>query len=261
MTFKQGDNVTLVINGKTHGVGTVFRVGATCLYCWDDDGNSFHSHIENFQLTGKTKADCKMKFNNTANFPAEPQIIGIAGRKNHGKDTAGQGLRGFENVKFAGPLKEMTRTFMRYIGMSEETIERCVEGDMKETPLACFGGRSTRFFMQKLGTEFGREMIWEDIWTSAFQDRARQFEKVVCSDMRFPNEVDLIKRMGGRTVRVVNPSQPMPADAHISETAIDMLPVSMEIVNDGSIWDLHEKMRWAFDPFAPLSVIKTDESK
>lgn len=174
------------------------------------------------------------------------QVIGITGRKGNGKDTAAQALEGFEIVKFAGALKEMVRAYMRYVGVSEETIERCVEGDMKETKMALWGGKTTRYVLQTLGTDWGRNMIWDKLWTNAFQLRSAQFQKVACTDMRFPNESDVIAEEGGTTLRVTDPRKPVVLGEHPSEDLIDTLDVDYEIVNDGSIEDLHNKMRALF---------------
>ena len=170
-------------------------------------------------------------------------LIGLAGRKGHGKDTAAAGLTGYENVKFAGPLKAMLRTFMEYVGLPAETIDRCIEGDMKEVPMPCFGGKTTRFAMQTLGTEWGRNTISDSLWVNAFHDRATQFDKVVCSDMRFPNEVQFIKDMGGTTVRIVDPRKSQSTDDHPSETAIDSLPVDYVVMNEHGILDLEVAVR------------------
>jgi hypothetical protein len=173
------------------------------------------------------------------------ELIGIAGRKQHGKDTAAKALleRGFENVKFAGALKAMVSAFLAYVGYDEETIERIVNGDLKETPLACFGGKTSRDVQQTLGTEWGRQMVWDRIWINAFDLRADQHEKVACTDMRFPNEVAHVKERGGTTVRVFNPNAPRTGnDDHISESQIDTLPVDHVLINDGTIAELHAKV-------------------
>jgi hypothetical protein len=170
-------------------------------------------------------------------------LIGITGRMGHGKDTAAQALDDFENVKMAGALKAMVRAFLAYVGHDEAFVERCIEGDMKETPLGCFGMKSTRYVLQTLGTEWGRNLIWENLWVNAFGLRAAQFDKVVCTDVRHPNEVNEIKNSGGTMVRVVNPRIPAPVNDHASEAFIDTLPVDWVIFNDHGIEDLHLAMR------------------
>ncbi|XAI95926.1 dNMP kinase [Microcystis phage Mwe-JY26] len=170
-------------------------------------------------------------------------VVGITGRKGHGKDTAAQGLyeHGFGPVKFAAPLKRMLEAHLDYLGVSEETVVRMIEGDLKEVETSFLCGKTPRFFMQRLGTEFGRDTIGETFWTDAFKARSAMFERVVCTDMRFPNEVETIKAMGGLTIRVKRPAaMKTGGDDHPSEALIDTLPVDFEVLNIGRPEDLQE---------------------
>jgi hypothetical protein len=64
------------------------------------------------------------------------------------------------NIKFAEPLKAMLDTYLSYARASMRThIERMIDGDLKEWRPAVFGGRSARYAMQTLGTEWGRQMM------------------------------------------------------------------------------------------------------
>jgi hypothetical protein len=275
--FEKGQRVRLVIKGKVTDVGTIDHVGLSCLYCVDDNDNRFHSHIENFvsaeldevpAATRNTFVSDEMVENATRLVPRQvpdtddaqrwvilrrnappadtkkPIVIGIAGRRGHGKDTSAQALTGFENVKFAGPIKAMARAFFSYVGMDAATIDRVVDGDMKETPLACLGDKTSRYLQQVIGTEMGRDLIWDRIWINAAKMRAAQFPKVAITDLRFPNEgVAITEEMGGVTMRVRNPRITVVTGEHSSEDLVDTLPVQFDILNDGTIEDLHEKVR------------------
>ena len=65
---------------------------------------------------------------------------------------------------------------------------------------------------------------------------------VVVTDVRFPNEADLIDEFGGHTVRVLRPSAEVD-DTHPSETALDHYPVDLTIENVGTLEDLQAKAR------------------
>ena len=91
---------------------------------------------------------------------------------------------GFVRVRFADPLKAM----MRQLGPGEREID----GDLKEVPSAILGGQTPRYAMQHLGTEWGRNLIHPDLWVMAWKERAKQCERVVADDCRFPNEVQNI---------------------------------------------------------------------
>lgn len=171
-------------------------------------------------------------------------LIGFVGRRRSGKDTAAQTLiqDGFIALKFADILKAMLRTFFDYVGEDPALVERFIEGDLKETPLTFFGGKSTRYAMQTLGTEWGRDLIWQNLWVAATLARAKTLENVVISDVRFPNEADAIHAVGGKLIRIFRGSQTV-TDTHPSETLIDGIDADYEITNDGPLTELHDKIQ------------------
>lgn len=148
--------------------------------------------------------------------PGRQIIIGFAGRAGAGKTTAAQHLvqhHGFERVRFAGPLKAM----MRALGCTEEEVD----GARKEMPCDLLGGRTPRQAMQWLGTEWGREMIAPDLWTRAWEYAAAGKPRVVVDDVRFPNEVEAVRRLGGVVVQLVAPmNQSAMFASHVSEAGI-----------------------------------------
>lgn len=172
-----------------------------------------------------------------------PDLIAITGRKGHGKDTAAAAFKDHELIRFADALKKMVYAYLEYVGVSKETASRYVDGDMKETPLAIWGGKTTRYVMQTLGTEWGRFMIWDEIWINAWRMRTAMFKKVVTPDMRFPNEADAVAEKGGMILRVVDPLKPTVRGEHPSEDLADTLSVNYIVSNNGTIADLHRKVR------------------
>lgn len=137
--------------------------------------------------------------NDNTRFATYPSVIALAGPAGAGKSTAASHLveqHGYTLVKFAGPLKDMCRA----VGMTEPQIE----GSAKELPSRMLQGKSPRQFMQLLGTEFGRNLIGPDLWTSLWEDRALcvldQGGRVVVDDLRFANEDDAVRRLGGRVI-------------------------------------------------------------
>jgi len=160
-------------------------------------------------------------------------LIGFAGRKQSGKDTAAEALAslGFERIAFAGALKFMLLAFLRYRGVSDGVARHALEGDLKERPLSELGYRSMRYAMQTLGTEWGRDLMAPDIWIEAAMDRARLFSRVVISDVRFPNEVAAIRSRGGRVFWIERPGL-QADDAHISEGSITAQDCDGVILNN-----------------------------
>lgn len=126
-------------------------------------------------------------------------IIGFTGPIDSGKTEAAKVCeqQGFKRIRFAGPLKDMAKAF----GLSPAQVD----GDQKEVPSDLICGQTPRYFMQKLGTEFGRELIGDDVWIRAFQHAVNQLDPwtpVVVDDVRFQNEAGIIQHMGGIVVRI-----------------------------------------------------------
>jgi len=170
------------------------------------------------------------------------KILGVTGYKQSGKDTFARVLieeRGYVNIKFADALKDMIRSVIRIQGVSEDEIEDMVEGGEKENYSKYLGGKSPRYAMQTLGTEWGRDIIGEDFWVNVTKNRILSTKgNVIITDMRFHNECDLIKELGGTTVRINRDGISDDEDTHPSEKNIPSLDVDREIVNNSSIYNL-----------------------
>ena len=67
----------------------------------------------------------------------------------------------------------------------------------------------------------------------------------VITDMRFPNELEAVVEKGGLTIRVTrdNGTRAIDIDPHPSETSLDNSTFDYEIVNDGTIKELAEKVQ------------------
>lgn len=175
-------------------------------------------------------------------------IIGLVGYKGSGKDTIANVLcdhHHFRNLKFAQPLKDMFRTFLRFRDVDEFSIERMIEGDLKETPFDVLFGHTPRHFMTTLGDEWGRQLIHPDIWVQTVVAEAQK-QNSVFSDVRYPNEVSNIKQAGGVVVRI-NRKDLVPDKSHVSEQHIDTLVVDHDMYNDFTSAD--ELRKYARDNF------------
>jgi hypothetical protein len=144
-------------------------------------------------------------------------LIGVSGLAGSGKSEVSAVLTsefGFGRVKFADPLKNMIRTLLRGAGHIDEDVERMVEGDLKEVEIPELGV-SPRLLMVTLGTEWGRDAVRPDLWIRLWKAAAEMHERVVVDDVRFPNEVDAIRELGGVIWRVERPG--LVAASHVSE--------------------------------------------
>lgn len=167
-------------------------------------------------------------------------LIGLTGLAGSGKSVVADVLInefGFNRVKFADPLKNMLRTLMRDMGYCEDDVERSVEGDLKEAEIPEIGV-TMRHLMVTLGTEWGRDAVRPDLWTRLWEARADSFTDVVVDDVRFPNEVALIRQRGGMIWRIERHG--LVSSGHVSER-LEVEP-DVTLFNDT---DLSALQRWA----------------
>ena len=147
-------------------------------------------------------------------------IIGLAGGKGCGKSSVARIMErkfGYEIMSFATPIKDM----LRAMGLRDAELNDPV---LKEITLDEYG-KSPREIMQLLGTEFGRDMIADDIWVTAMKRRIEPGVKVVIDDVRFENEARFIRDSGGSVLEVkrtkLNENDMHISEAGISENLID----------------------------------------
>ena len=145
--------------------------------------------------------------------------IGLIGLAGSGKDTAADALM-FTHYRcsFASRLKSIART----LGWNGEKDER---------------GRA---FLQDLGMAVRR--FDEDTWVRLLREEiSPPIQQLVFTDVRFQNEADFVRSIGGIVVRIVRPG--IIAQNHESELKQSEVPADIEIVNDGSVADLHNKIK------------------
>lgn len=172
------------------------------------------------------------------------QLVGFTGLKGSGKDTAADALvrrYGYQKLPLAGPLKDMLIGLLQMRGCTNAWDY--VYGDLKEAPTDFLLGKTARHAMQTLGTEWGRNLIDPGIWTDTFTRRAKALmadgKRVVVTDVRFPNEVELLKSLGGKVFRIQRPGV---AEAdHASENQVMALDVDDVIWNEA---DTAARFRW-----------------
>lgn len=110
--------------------------------------------------------------------------------------------------------------------------------------------QTVRSALQRYGTEAHRDIFGADFWLDAAlpyrdtpRDNGYQDALYVVTDVRFPNEAEWVNAVGGRLIRVTRPGFDSGIGTdHPSEAFVDSLPVDIDIVNDGSIGDLEDKV-------------------
>lgn len=78
----------------------------------------------------------------------------------------------------------------------------------RSAPQPSLGGKSARTAMQTLGTDWGRVLIWEEIWAQRLRQELRdggEERLVVVDDLRFPSDWRVIQEFGGVIATVTRP--------------------------------------------------------
>lgn len=186
------------------------------------------------------------------------EIIALSGYARAGKDEAAAVLVeefGFIRVAFADKLREMLYALNPYVkgeyelDVSEEGLEdfdkmnivdhRTVQevidyygwDGYKDSPFSV----DLRRLLQRLGTEAGRQTLWDSIWIDAALTGLPEDAKVVVSDARFFNEFDAVRQRGGYVWRIDRDGVG-PANDHKSETeAVDYPYFSLFLKNNGTL--------------------------
>ncbi len=151
---------------------------------------------------------------------------------------------GYANVKFAGTLKAMIRVLLRDLGYDQKTmgliVQDYTDGGLKEETLPDLGV-STRYLMQTLGTGWGRKQvkgsIWVDVTKAKIEALLRNGQAVAVDDMRFPNEFQAIKDLGGACIKVIRPGT-KDATGHTSEGLLDGFQFDATVTNEGTLDEL-----------------------
>ena len=178
----------------------------------------------------------------------EPRVIGICGNgPGVGKSTVAEYLRdeyGYTIVKFAGPLKAMMRSLLQEAGYSEGSIWSMIDGDGKDLPLPReMGGKTPRYLMQTLGTEWGRMLVHDDLWVELALGKIQREVQAGCSvvvdDMRFANELHALREEFDMFHSLYIRRPGMTANkGHASEGGIRDWHCDWQINNDSSMNDL-----------------------
>ena len=126
-------------------------------------------------------------------------IIGLGYKARSGKDTVAEYLvknHGYFRRAFADSLKEACKAIFH---LSDEQVY----GDLKEVKDE-FWGTTPRDILQRVGTEALRMGYHPDVWVMSLKRFILDSNcpNWVISDVRFPNEAEAIKELGGIVVRV-----------------------------------------------------------
>lgn len=204
-----------------------------------------------------------------------PKLVGIAGLKTSGKDTTFQFVQKHnewaQRVAFADKLKIMAARALGLEGCDDELMAMMDDfkqnGDIvanafsppgRESPVVFHQRISGRQYLQLFGSN-ARKVFGDTFWidqilptptaeahpevqlrnAEALAYRYPNADLVVVTDVRYPNEAQRIRALGGVVWKVWRPG--VESDGHDSEIPIPGEFVNWTIPNDGSIEDLERQ--------------------
>lgn len=172
-------------------------------------------------------------------------IIGLGFKARTGKDTIASHLVNnylFTQESFAYPLKECIGK--QICGFNEKQLY----GAWKEV-IDPEWGMTPRHMLQLIGTDALRKVVHDDFWVipmkRKLKEHLRNNRSVVISDVRFSNEINLIKDLGGIVVRVdrANPDKIAGIDKHRSEVELESYKEWNYIIdNNATLEDLYDNV-------------------
>lgn len=179
-----------------------------------------------------------------------PHVIGLSGYARSGKDTVAGVLRdlyGFKRVAFADNLKQFTRAIDPIVFMqdkdpvrADEWVRGVGDTDAKNHP-------EYRRLLQEVGTK-ARIFFGEDIWVRSVMKNLEPEIYYAISDVRFKNEANAIREIGGQVWRIQRPGVG-PTNDHVSEHDLDHYDFDYVIQNDGTVTDLEGDVQYFLGEF------------
>ena len=167
-------------------------------------------------------------------------LIGMLGHVGEGKTTAAHRLRDYHDytlLSFSTALKQAAVMLFRI------PMDSFTNSMLKATPLLEWG-LTPREILQTLGTECMRDHFGNDFWIKALNHEIETLSTpdIVIDDVRFPEEVALVHRLGGKLIRIIRPNNPyLIPTTHRSEQ-VDRSKKYAKVINNGTIETLYDKI-------------------
>ncbi len=189
-------------------------------------------------------------------------LIVVLGKKGSGKDTFSNYIiekHGFIKYSFADPLKKGLQHFFNL------TDEQLYDPKLKEM-IDPRWGVSPRQLFQVIGTDVFQYSLkkflpkinsddtrthWVILFKQWYEKLLNENQKqnpnpnVIIADGRFIHEIEEIKKMGGKIIKVIRPVFDNNKDMHKSEMEMDEIPteyIDNIIYNQGTLEDFYEQI-------------------
>lgn len=169
------------------------------------------------------------------------QLIGVSGKKRSGKDEFFKIFNDFSGniydcTKFAGKLKTICSI------ITGQPEFKFYDGTYCDEYLPDWN-MTVREIQQLIGTELFRNTLDKDVWVKSLFVDFKPNDKWIITDVRFPNEIEAIKKHGGIIIRIENPNINN-SNTHSSETSLDNYNDWDYIIrNDGTLDEYKTKIK------------------
>jgi hypothetical protein len=173
-------------------------------------------------------------------------LIGITGKIGSGKTTAANYLVsscGFTEYTMAEPIKQIGTVF----GFTHNQLYGTQKEKLEIHP---HWGVSGREFLQKIGTDMFRDLlpqvipnmkISKSVWCDIFRLKYNGQAPTVVSDIRFADEAQTIRDLGGVIIRIVR-DEGYACSEHISETGQSEITHDFLINNNSDTKSLYSSI-------------------
>lgn len=175
--------------------------------------------------------------------------IGLAGKRGSGKDTVAAYLverYGYTRVAFADRVRDAALALDPYVAVDTEgqPVRLSHMVDVQGWNQAK-QHEEVRRVLQRIGDEAGRQIHGPYTWINQALEKIKDIDgPIVFSDVRYPNEIDELRKLGFVIVQIFRPAKHQRqdlVDLHPSET--DLRARCDEVIfNDGSIEDLYVRV-------------------
>lgn len=173
-------------------------------------------------------------------------LLGLTGKLESGKSTLAKQIMknytegGVYMMAFAKPLKDICH---EYFGFTHDDLYT-PDGKKKYNEI---WEMTTREFMQRLGQGL-RDAIGPDVWVKLLERRILEkkdiYSLIIIDDARMPNELEMIRKLGGKTIRVTRPDHVAVSNGiknHPSEQDLPDELIDIDLINDGTPEQLYER--------------------
>jgi hypothetical protein len=172
-------------------------------------------------------------------------IIGLSGYAQTGKDTIADYLvktYGFTRVAFADPIREAVYKLNPKINIYDmKSVSLSTAVDRLGWETVKVESEDARWLLQRMGTEVGRDLFGPNVWVDKAMEKASRHDKVVITDVRYPNELEAILGHSGAVWRVIKDDAGA-VNRHASESALDDYPFEYIIFNNDTKEDLYRSI-------------------